>query len=119
MNINENISMQDCTDYQLFSIHELNEAISRINVSKSYKRHQHWKNLISPNHVAKQCLINVLNNWLRNILTEEESYNIDEWDMFITNLNPTPKKDKKDLSNIKSWRPISIGTSGKDTFATA
>ena len=55
MNINKNISMQDSTDYQLFTIHELNEAISRINVSKSYKRHQHWKNLISPNHVASNA----------------------------------------------------------------
>ena len=42
---------------------------------------------------------------------EEESYNTDEWDMVISNLNPSPKKDKKYLSNIKFWRPISIGTS--------
>ena len=33
------------------------------------------------------------------------------WNLFDTNLTPTPKHNKRELSSVKSWRPISVGTS--------
>ena len=33
------------------------------------------------------------------------------WTLFDTNLSPIPKNGKKNLSELKSWRPISLGTS--------
>ncbi len=34
-----------------------------------------------------------------------------DWDFFAADLNVIPKKGKVDLSSIKSWRPITVGSS--------
>ena len=87
---------------------EINEAISNIDSNKSYTRHNHWKYLQSENHPAKLCLLEILNSFSKNVLTDSIS---NDNDFFLTQLNVIPKKGKKDLSERKSWRPISIGTS--------
>ena len=33
------------------------------------------------------------------------------WTLFNTNLSPNSKPNKCDFTNLKAWRPISIGTS--------
>ena len=92
----------------LFSTEELMNAITCINTDKSYKRHHHWQKLTSPaGHSAIRCLLEVFNNWSQCTLEDISLF----WDMFDTNLSPIPKKGKKDLSLVKSWRPISVGTS--------
>ena len=95
-------------NFNNISMLEINNSINDINTNKSYTRHSHWKRLDSPNHPAKHCLFEVLNGWSRKAMSDEPYL---KWDFFLTNLRVIPKKDKKDLSLKKSWRPISIGTS--------
>ena len=91
-----------------FHIDEINTAICNIDTNKSYKRHYHWKYLLSNNHLAKRCLLTVFNAWSRNVLLHNNSIS---WDLFETDLNTIPKKGKKDLSTVRSYRPICVGTS--------
>ena len=91
-----------------FNISEMNVAISVIDTNKSYSRHFHWKYLNSAFHNAKLCLLRALNTWSHNVLCNKRDL---LWRMFDTNLKPTPKPNKRDMSSVKSWRPISIGTS--------
>lgn len=104
---NLNVSENDWK-FAVFRIEEINDAINNIDTNKSYKRHFHWKHLLSINHYAKKCLVSVFNAWSHNALFQQSSLN---WDLFVTDLNPTPKKDKTDFSTVRSYRPICIGTS--------
>ena len=91
-----------------FSVLEITDAISCINTDKSYKRHHHWQKLTNPmEHSAVKCLQKVLNSWRKSTLDGTSQF----WDLFDTDLSPIPKKGKKNLSDVKSWRPISVGTS--------
>ena len=94
--------------FDFIRLTEINNAISDIDTNKSYKRHFHWKNLQSKYHSAKLCLNEIINSWVCNVLQNENYF---DWDFFLTNVSFIPKKDKKDLSLKKSFRPISIGTS--------
>ena len=91
-----------------FTILEINSVTKFINTNKSYKRHFHWKNLFSEYHSAKLCLQQVLNSWSNDVY--DDNINVC-WNLFDTNLTPTPKHNKRELSSVKSWRPISVGTS--------
>ena len=112
-----NGNLCDCIDEMIavenppppsFSLSEINESISNIDTDKSYNRHFHWKSLNSPNHAAKQCLRVIFYKWAVSTISNEcNNFS----DMFISNLNPIPKKGKKDPSKKSSYRPISIGTS--------
>ena len=95
-------------NYDSFDFDEVNRAIGEINTNKSYKRHHHWKYLRHDNHSAKACLIEVFKHWVGSVM-QGQFYA--DWDLFLTNVSFIPKRDKKDLSSKKSWRPISIGTS--------
>ena len=81
----------------------------QIDTNKSYVRHSHWKYLFTFNHAAKLCLLHVFNSWINNVFSGNDVYF--DWDFFAANLNVIPKKGKTDLSSIKSWRPITIGSS--------
>ena len=99
----------DCNNTFLhYNINEINNAIVDINTNKSYNRHFHWKKLIPTNHFAKLCLRDVFNCWANDVMNNVCDHT---WHLFDTDLSPTPKNGKKDLSLLKSWRPISIGTS--------
>ena len=102
------ISSPEVETFDYINLTELNEAISTIDTNKSFKRHKHWKNLHLENHAAKHCLLEVINFWTKNILSNHYHF---EWDFFLSNLNVIPKRGKKDPSLMKSWRPLSIGTS--------
>ena len=106
--INDIISETDIKHFEYFHIDELNYSISNINTSKSFKRHHHWKSLKDKCHPAKICLLHVFNSISNDML--KDNYNLN-YNLFHTDLSPIPKKGKKDFSSIKSWRPISIGTS--------
>ena len=98
-------NVMQCFDFDIFDI---NNAIIDIKTNKSYTRHNHWKYLHGQSHSAKLCLSAVFKSWSKNILNNEENL---IWKLFDTNLNPKPKTNKKDLTAVTSWRPISIGTS--------
>ena len=98
----------DILNFDHFKISEINNIINEINTSKSYERHNHWKFLQFANHPAKLCLNEVFKFWILNVLRKNNYF---DWDFFLTNVSFIPKRDKKDLSIKKSWRPISIGTS--------
>ena len=87
---------------------ELSHSISQLDPSKSFTRHSHWKSLLQEGHSAKICLLHLINSISKSIL---QGNNELDYQLLHTNLSPIPKKGKKDLSLIKSWRPISIGTS--------
>ena len=70
--------------------------------------HYHWKSLLTYNHSAKICLMETFNCWASDIITSKPAKT---WGLFDTSLSPIPKNGKKKLSELKSWRPISIGTS--------
>ena len=91
-----------------FTLDELNDAIQLIDTDKSYSMHYHWKKLISSDHSAKLCLINVFDSWAEYTMNNVTGR---LWTLFDTNLSPIPKNGKKNLSVLKSWRPISVGTS--------
>lgn len=97
------------TEY-LFKTDEIVSAILDIDTDKSYSRHHHWKKLLlyDRNHIAFTCLQNVFNFWALAVFSDNCS---DDWSLFNTNLSPVPKTGKRDLSLLKSWRPISLGTS--------
>ena len=63
---------------------------------------------MSPTHSAKLCILQVFNTWSDSILNGNCST---VWSLFDTNLTPIPKPKSQDLSTLKAWRPISIGTS--------
>ena len=93
-----------------FTIDEIFSSIGCIDTDKSYSRHYHWKNLLSfgKNHHAFLCLLTVFNFWANNVASNVD---VKGWSLFDTSLSPVPKTGKRDLSSIKSWRPISLGTS--------
>ena len=91
----------------MFRLVEINSAIQHINTNKSYDRHYHWKFLDGPGHAAKHCLLAIFNSWSSATLSNQDNQFSD---LFISALNPIPKKGKKDLSNKGSYRPISIGS---------
>ena len=108
--VNENIYESDILNFDYVSIDEMNTVLLDIDTNKSYKRHYHWKHLQRHDHAAKYCLLSVLNFWIRNVLCDDNNVYFD-WNLFFANVNLIPKKDKKDLSTKKAWRPISVGTS--------
>ena len=95
-------------NFDKITMNEINNAINDINTNKSFTRHSHWKYLNSFDHSAKNCLCEVLNGWVGKAISDDPYL---DWDFFKTNVRVIPKKDKKDLSLKKSWRPISLGTS--------
>ena len=107
--INNEVRDTDKDNFKHISIDEINCSILQIDTNKSYERHCHWKYLATYNHSAKICLLNVFRFWVDNALSNNFTYF--DWDFFHANLNVIPKKGKKDLSALKSWRPITIGTS--------
>lgn len=107
--VNDDVSAIDTSAFNHISLDEINCAIMQIDTNKSYERHSHWKYLCKTDHAAKQCLLNVFHFWTNNVLCNEHTYF--DWEFFHANLNVIPKKGKKDLSALKSWRPITIGTS--------
>ena len=98
----------EISNTSLFNLNEINSAIDCIDTNKSYKMHYHWKSLHSPDHAAKVCLLEIFNCWSFGVVGDSVS---EDWSLFDTNLTPIPKNGKKKLSDLKSWRPISIGTS--------
>ena len=96
------------TSFCAFTTDQINTAISHIDTNKSYARHYHWKHLTAENHFAKLCLSFIFNSWAADVMNDSCH---DIWDLFDTNLSLVPKNGKKDLSKVKSWRPISVGTS--------
>ena len=96
------------TSFCKFSIEHINIAINNINTDKSYSRHYHWKFLNTYEHSAKYSLCTVYNCCASDTMN---NCCHDAWDLFDTNLSLVPKKGKKDLTALKAWRPISVGTS--------
>ena len=94
----------------LFKTDEIISAILEIDTDKSYSRHHHWKKIFlhDNNHIAITCLQNVFNFWALSVFSDNCS---SDWSLFDTNLSPVPKTGKRDLTLLKSWRPISLGTS--------
>ena len=107
--IDDNLILESTSFSEIFNMNEIHEALLLIDTDKSYKRHFHWKVLLTqnPNHFAFSCLLEIFNCWSRNALLNCE----DDWELFDTNLSPIPKNGKADISLCKAWRPISIGTS--------
>ena len=95
-------------DFSLFNLNELNDAVNLMNTNKSYKMHYHWKSLNAFDHCAKVCLIETFNEWANDALMNKPKK---LWTLFDTNLSPIPKNGKRNLTQKKSWRPISLGTS--------
>lgn len=106
-NINDTLTSNNFS-FSEFTIDEVNDAILLIDTNKSYNMHFHWKYLPSFYHTAKYCLVEVFNCWANDSLTNKPRK---LWTLFDTNLSPIPKNGKKNLSELKSWRPISLGTS--------
>ena len=96
------------TYFDKFTIDEINTAITYIDTNKSYDRHYHWKYLLSTRHSAKLCLCHLFDFWASDAMSNRCS---GIWPLFDTTLSLVPKTGKRDLSLVKSWRPISIGTS--------
>ena len=107
--IHNGLSEQDMHSFNYISLAEVNQAIFQINTNKSYERHSHWKFLFGNDQPAKLCLLCIFNYWIHNVLSGNSIYF--DWDFFAANLNVIPKKGKIDLSLIKSYRPITIGSS--------
>ena len=83
-----------------FKMKDLRKVVKALDPTKSYDRHIHWK--YAPKS-ALQCLLGALNGfWV-----EHQDLCNDVWKV---SLRPIPKSDDKNLSLIKSWRPISIGS---------
>ena len=106
--VNEHISETDISLFENMQLDEINTAVGEIDTNKSYTRHCHWKNLCTENHAAKRCLAEVLKYFCNNVLSGAET---PDWEFFRTSLEVIPKPGKKDYSEKKAWRPISIGTS--------
>ena len=107
--IHNELSENDVINFNYLTLNDINCSIMQIDTNKSYVRHSHWKYLFTFNHAAKLCLLHVFNSWINNVFSGNDVYF--DWDFFAANLNVIPKKGKTDLSSIKSWRPITIGSS--------
>ena len=90
--ISQRISDDDISSFQRFNVDEISTAISDINTNKSYKRHCHWKSLLTENHAATQsCLAEVLNFFTKSVLSDDQA---PDWDFFRTALDVIPKAGK-------------------------
>ena len=96
------------SDFTPFNVSEINSAINLIDTNKSYKLHCHWKYLSFSNNISKLCLVEIFNSWAFDVMNNT---NDKSWSLFDTSLRPIPKNGKRRLSELKSWRPISVGTS--------
>ena len=82
---------------------EVQQAITKIDTSKSYSRHYIWKH--APN-AAIDLLTVCFNAWLEGLGTENQP-----WNFLHATIGPILKSNDKPISETKSYRPISQATS--------
>ena len=83
-----------------FDLHSVLQITLKLDPKKAYKRHLLWK------YAPTSAIMN-LKKALTLFWVEGKDLGSDIWRV---DLQPIPKSQDKDLSDLKSWRPISIGT---------
>ena len=85
----------------MFKLEDLKKIVRALDPTKAYRRHVHWKYAPIP---ALNNLLDSLNAfWV-------EHHDIGDY-IWQELLKPIPKSNDKDLSLVKSWRPISTCSS--------
>ena len=83
-----------------FSVKDVAKIAESLDPKKSYKHNVHWK------FAPTSALMN-LQKALNSFWVNGENVGDRFWEV---NMTPIPKSTDKDLTVLKSWRPISVGT---------
>ena len=83
---------------------ELKNAVKKIDTTKAYRRHNHWK--LAPD-IALELLRRCFNTWIKSLAQPQPI----AWDFLHSVISPIPKSAQKPISEIKSYRPIALATS--------
>ena len=86
-----------------FNMHDLEKVISNSIARSLKKSYEHNFHILHAPRIALENILLGLNEWCKEACVNAD---IQPFDFLTSTINPIPKTGPRDLSMVKSWRPI-------------